>query len=821
MKDLFLNLYLRAITRAGKYPYEVFLVAMFLLATCVAPARADFDFRTQGTRTQTYLVLREASAPIAPSAPNQAVIYMDPTCHCVRMSEHGSAFFPWGSDTGATISVTAASVSASPFGTIGANTVQGQLQEIHAEIAASAGVDSFEGRTGAVTFASGDATAAEITSSSTGDVAATNVQSAIAELASEKVGISTAQTVTGAKTFSTTLTVQPSIAPAANSIMLRANASNGIPNFTVDAEGDLVAKTVTVDGGALAPVTSPSFVGNPTAPTPAATDNDTSIATTAFVQSETLNSTEADALFLTPAEGDTLFVTPAEQTTALAPYAPLASPTLTGNPLAPTASTSDNDTSIATTAFVQAQKASPVFTGNPTAPTPAASDNDTSVATTAFVQSETLNQTEGDARYAETATGNAFVGNQTVSGTVSLTANSAGVPVLGITQSSATGGGLHIKPGADSVYAFLINNAANDTNRHAFYGNGEVMLSNGGKTAIGTSFHGFTGPPTRLQVGSVNDSIPVGTVGATLFLREDWGASNNSVRGQFALTRREASAAWMGTYWRWNYAVDSSFTDGSLAAIDIGSDASSVGQIFLRTQGVDRLKASSAGVAVMTGAGAGTAGLTVQSTSQVTHVVPHLGSGQFNGLTQAGDMGIIAQGSGIDTGTIMIGPYSATSKGMRIDATGKVTFPQVPQFSAGYTSFARTTADGVWTSVAYNAANFTANGATWTVDAGDQIDYAYEISGKTMTVRWRIFTTDVSVAANQLRIAIPDGRTAAATSDGPFWYSNAAGAYSVGLVQVSASGTYLELYRDPALTLWSATAADNTTLRGTFRFQIN
>lgn len=35
-----------------------------------------------------------------------------------------------------------------------------------------------------------------------------------------------------------------------------------------------------------APLNSPAFTGNPTAPTPAAGDNDTSIATTAFVQNE-------------------------------------------------------------------------------------------------------------------------------------------------------------------------------------------------------------------------------------------------------------------------------------------------------------------------------------------------------------------------------------------------------------------------------------------------------------------------------------------------------------------------------------------------------
>lgn len=74
----------------------------------------------------------------------------------------------------------------------------------------------------------------------------------------------------------------------------------------------------------------------------------------------------------------------------------IASPTFTGDPKAPTPTAADNDTSIATTAFVHnavaaidltpyAPKASPTFTGDPRAPTPAAADNDTSIATTAFV----------------------------------------------------------------------------------------------------------------------------------------------------------------------------------------------------------------------------------------------------------------------------------------------------------------------------------------------------------------------------------------------------------------------------------------------------
>ena len=76
--------------------------------------------------------------------------------------------------------------------------------------------------------------------------------------------------------------------------------------------------------------------------------------------------------------------------------APLASPSLTGDPQSITPASGDDDTSIATTAFVQAAVvaggsglaplASPNFTGSPRSVTFAYSDNDTSIATTAFTQ---------------------------------------------------------------------------------------------------------------------------------------------------------------------------------------------------------------------------------------------------------------------------------------------------------------------------------------------------------------------------------------------------------------------------------------------------
>lgn len=143
---------------------------------------------------------------------------------------------------------------------------------------------------------------------------------------------------------------------------------------------------------AYAPKASPAFTGNPTAPTPAVDDNDTSLATTAFVigQAASVNpvmdGTAAPGVSTRFARADHVHPTDTSR-------APLASPTFTGTPSAPTAGSGTNTTQVATTAFVQsaiaplAPVASPTFTGTPSAPTAAAGTNTTQIATTAFIQS--------------------------------------------------------------------------------------------------------------------------------------------------------------------------------------------------------------------------------------------------------------------------------------------------------------------------------------------------------------------------------------------------------------------------------------------------
>jgi hypothetical protein len=91
--------------------------------------------------------------------------------------------------------------------------------------------------------------------------------------------------------------------------------------------------------------------------------------------------------------------------TALLAKAPLASPTFTGVPAAPTAGSDTSTTQIATTQFVvnqgylksatasttYAPLASPAFTGNPTATTQTLGNNTTRIATTAFVSNALAN----------------------------------------------------------------------------------------------------------------------------------------------------------------------------------------------------------------------------------------------------------------------------------------------------------------------------------------------------------------------------------------------------------------------------------------------
>ena len=162
--------------------------------------------------------------------------------------------------------------------------------------------------------------------------------------------------------------------------------------------------------GGEVPIDSPFFTGDPRAPTPLPGDNDNSLATTQFVTSALVNKQAFDpdltSLAAASAVGAIYYRSAADTwgpitvgtglsfaggTLSLS-AASFDSPTFTGDPKSVTFPKTDNDTTIATTAFVHsvvadyAPIADPIFQGDARAPTPPSSDNDETLATTRFVK---------------------------------------------------------------------------------------------------------------------------------------------------------------------------------------------------------------------------------------------------------------------------------------------------------------------------------------------------------------------------------------------------------------------------------------------------
>lgn len=146
--------------------------------------------------------------------------------------------------------------------------------------------------------------------------------------------------------------------PAANITQVSVTQHQAALSITESQISDLQDYLTSTDLSSYAPLASPAFTGNPTAPTQSAGNNSTRIATTAFVSTAV-----ADLVDSAPTTLDTLnelaaalgddpnFATTVTDSIAL--KAPLASPALTGTPTAPTATSGTNTTQLATTAFVQ------------------------------------------------------------------------------------------------------------------------------------------------------------------------------------------------------------------------------------------------------------------------------------------------------------------------------------------------------------------------------------------------------------------------------------------------------------------------------------
>ena len=103
-------------------------------------------------------------------------------------------------------------------------------------------------------------------------------------------------------------------------------------------------------GGVLAPLNSPQMYGTPTAPTPPPGSNDSTVATTAFVKTFIAPSSPVTSVF--GRIGAIASVIGDYNVGQVTGAAPINNPVFTGDPQAPTPPAGDNDTSIATTAFV-------------------------------------------------------------------------------------------------------------------------------------------------------------------------------------------------------------------------------------------------------------------------------------------------------------------------------------------------------------------------------------------------------------------------------------------------------------------------------------
>lgn len=205
---------------------------------------------------------------------------------------------------------------------------------------------------------------------------------------------------------------------------------------------------LTTDLAAKAALASPTFTGTPAAPTAAVDTNTTQVATTAFVVGQA--SSTAPAMNGTAAVGTSLRYARTDHVHASdTSRAPLASPTFTGAPLAPTAAVDTNTTQVATTAYVVGQGylksatasstyaplASPSLTGTPIAPTAAVTTNTTQIATTAFVSAEITN--DAVVKTVATAKGDIFAA--TASATVTRLGVGANGTVLTADSTAATG----------------------------------------------------------------------------------------------------------------------------------------------------------------------------------------------------------------------------------------------------------------------------------------------------------------------------------------------------------------------------------------------
>jgi hypothetical protein len=388
-------------------------------------------------------------------------------------------------------------------------------------------VSSFNGRMGAVTLTTGDITGAggaptvspaltgvpTAPTASQGDVSsqiATDafVSNAIAagtvitfngRRGAVSLTLSDVQSVGGAPIASPVFTGTPAVPTAAPGSATTQAASTAFVTNAITAGTAGVSSVNTRTGAVVlnasdlaamggAPLASPAFVANPTAPTPSAGDNSTRLATTAYVETAIGSLPAGVSTF----NGRTGTVTLALADVTSVGGAPLASPTFTGSPLSTTPTPLDNSTRIATTAFVDAALPAPSTTtplmNGPaavgTGTTWARADHVHPVDTSRYAASnpsgfQTAAQVTASLANYLPLSGGILSGNLTLSGAAPTISNTAS-------------GGFIILYGGSGLYADTNNYGVGESGSFAVATNWRYIFSRSTGTRVWTDFNQIT-----------------------------------------------------------------------------------------------------------------------------------------------------------------------------------------------------------------------------------------------------------------------------------------------------------------------------------------
>jgi hypothetical protein len=241
--------------------------------------------------------------------------------------------------------------------------------------------------------------------------------------------------------------------------------------------------------------------------------------------------------------------------------APLESPALTGNPTAPTPTLGDNDTSIATTAFVNAEiaadtahlapLASPALTGTPTAPTAAVNTSTTQIATTAFVNAEVANDTAYLADFRSYVSSRTYAYNDPVF-------------YLGVPYRSLSSGNTGNTPDTSPTYWEVTGGGSGAVNPGINYKNGQMDSSVNGyvsykNAAQVTPVNGTGGSPGITFAYSAIAPI-VGT-GSGVLTKDTANRQGEGVSYDFTVDPGMRNQPLKITF---NYLASSSYVDGDI-----------------------------------------------------------------------------------------------------------------------------------------------------------------------------------------------------------------------------------------------------------------